>query len=70
MSVVQSVMEGQGIALGWAHLTDRLVRNGSLVRLTDHVHRTGKSFNVVWPRNRELAGHTAAVKDWLARQNA
>jgi DNA-binding transcriptional LysR family regulator len=68
VSVIQSVMEGQGIALGWAHLTDRLVGNGSLVRLTGHVHRTGKDFNVAWPRNQEITGNVALVRDWLAAQ--
>ena len=36
--VIQAVMEGQGIALGWRHLTDRLVASGLLVQVTDHVH--------------------------------
>lgn len=68
VSVIQSVMEGQGIALGWAHLVDRLVGTGALVRLTDHVHRTGKSFNVSWPRNQDIVGNVALVRDWLADQ--
>lgn len=70
VSVIQSVMQGDGIALGWAHLTDALVGNGSLVRLTDHVHRPGKSFNVAWPKGQAVAGNVAAVRDWLARQAA
>lgn len=70
VSVIQSVMEGQGIALGWAHLVDRMVKNGSLVRLTDHTHRTGKSFNVAWPGNQDVAGNVALVRDWLADQEA
>lgn len=68
VSVVQSVMEGQGIGLGWAHLTDRLVASGALMRVTGHVHRTGKSFNVAWPRNHEVTGNVALVRDWLAAQ--
>ena len=68
VSVIQSVMEGQGIALGWAHLVDRMVRNGSLVRLTDHVHRTGKSFNVSWPRSQDIIGNVALVRNWLSDQ--
>lgn len=68
VSVIQSVMEGQGIVLGWAHLVDRMVGNGTLVRLTDHVHRTGKSFNVSWPRTQDITGNVALVRDWLAAQ--
>lgn len=70
VSVIQSVIEGQGIALGWAHLVDRMVGNGSLVRLTDHVHRTGKSFNVAWPGSLDISGNVALVKDWLTSQQA
>lgn len=67
-SIIQSCVEGGGVALGWAHLTDRLVRNGTLIRLTRHVHRTGKSFNVAWPKDQEITVNAAAVRDWLARQ--
>ena len=68
VSVIQSVMEGQGIGLGWRHLTERMVRNGSLVQLTDHVHVTGKFFNVAWPRNRDLNRNSSRVRDWLCTQ--
>lgn len=68
VSVIQSVMEGHGIALGWAHLVDRLVGSGAVVRLTDHVHRTGKSFNVAWPKGQPVTGNVALVRDWLAAQ--
>ena len=43
VAVIQSVIEGQGIALGWGHLTDGLVEKGVLLRLTDHHLATGKT---------------------------
>lgn len=63
--VVQSVLEGQGIALGWRHLIGRQVENGVLVRLTDHTLSTGKSYHVVWPKDASLSSATEAVRDWL-----
>lgn len=66
--VIQSVIEGQGIALGWSHLTDGLVKSGVLVRVTDHVLATGKSFHVVWPKHRELSEAARSVRDWLLSQ--
>lgn len=66
--VIQAVMEGQGIALGWRHLTERLVASGLLVQVTDHVLRTGLDFHVAWPKNRELNGSARKVRDWLAAQ--
>ncbi|MBA3447773.1 MAG: LysR family transcriptional regulator [Pseudaminobacter sp.] len=66
--VLQSVIEGQGIALGWRHLTDRMIGSGLLVRVTDHVLSTGKSFHVVWPKGLELTDRVRGVRDWLTAQ--
>ena len=66
--VIQAVMGGQGISLGWRHLTDKLLASGLLVRVTDHTLATGKSFYVVWPKNRELSASARKVRDWLAAQ--
>lgn len=66
--VVQSVLEGQGIALGWRHLVEGMVEKGVLLRLTDNVVSTGKSFHVVWPRDAVLSRAAAQVRDWLLAQ--
>jgi DNA-binding transcriptional LysR family regulator len=66
--VIQAVMEGQGIGLGWRHLTDRLVASGLLVQITGHVMNTGFTFHVAWPKNRELTDSARKVRDWLVAQ--
>jgi len=66
--VIQAVMEGQGIALGWRHLTDRLIASGLLVRVTEHAMTTDASFHVAWPKNRELSDSARQVRDWLVSQ--
>ena len=66
--VIQAVMEGQGIALGWGHLAERLLASGLLVRATDHAMTTGKGFHVIWSKNRELSDNARKVRDWLAAQ--
>ncbi|MDG4885556.1 LysR substrate-binding domain-containing protein [Mesorhizobium sp. WSM4884] len=66
--VIQAVMEGQGISLGWRHLVERLVASGLLVPVTDHVMRTGIGFHVIWPKNRELSDNARKVRDWLVAQ--
>lgn len=68
VAVIQSVIEGQGIALGWQHLTSRLVEKGVLLRLTGHCLRTGVNFHVVWPKDRPLTGNVQKVRDWLRRK--
>jgi DNA-binding transcriptional LysR family regulator len=66
--VVQSVIEGQGVALGWHHLIDGLVSKGVLVRLTDNALATGKDFHVIWPRDVPLSRAATQVRDWLLQQ--
>lgn len=66
--VVQSVIAGQGVALGWHHLVEGLVEKGVLVRLTDHVLNTGRDFHVIWPRGAALSRAAQEVRDWLLAQ--
>ncbi|MCA1300143.1 LysR substrate-binding domain-containing protein [Stappia indica] len=66
--VVQAVMEGQGIALGWQHLTDRLVGAGLLLPVGGHVLETDQTFQLIWPRGRALAPPALRVRDWLLDQ--
>jgi DNA-binding transcriptional LysR family regulator len=63
--LIQAVLEGQGVALGWRHLIERLVASGLLVRLTGHAMRTGRDFHVVWPDGRTLSPAALRVRDWL-----
>jgi DNA-binding transcriptional LysR family regulator len=68
--VIQSVIEGQGVALGWRHLVEDLVGKGVLLRLTGHALATGKDFHVAWPRDRPLPEAARRVRDWLCRQRS
>jgi DNA-binding transcriptional LysR family regulator len=68
--VVQSVIEGQGVALGWRHLVEGLVAKGILARLTDHVLATGKDFHLIWPKQTPLSRAAASVRDWLLDQRS
>lgn len=68
--VIQSVIEGQGIALGWRHLNEGLVGKSVLVRLTEHTLATGKNFHVTWPKDRPLSRAAGQVRDWLTQQRS
>ncbi|ESR23755.1 LysR substrate-binding domain-containing protein [Lutibaculum baratangense] len=67
--VIQAVMEGQGVALGWRHLTARLVETGLLVRVGAHSLKTGRAFYVVWNTAHDLPRTALEVRDWLLRQS-
>ncbi len=66
--VVQAVLAGDGIALGWQHLIERQVQSGALVPVGSHVLDTGLAFYVVWPRSRELNSQARRVRDWLLEE--
>jgi DNA-binding transcriptional LysR family regulator len=66
--VIQAVLAGEGIALGWRHLIDRQISSGMLVPVGNYVLETGNAFYVVWPRSRELSIPARKVRDWLVRQ--
>lgn len=68
--VIQAVLAGEGIALGWRHLIDAQVRSGALVPVGNHVLETGAAFYVVWPRSRDLSMPARKVRDWLVKQGA
>jgi len=66
--VIQAVMEGQGVALSWRHLTDRLTASGLLRKVTDHRLETGAAFHVIWPKNRRLSPQAELVLNWLTKE--
>lgn len=66
--VVQSVIEGQGVALGWHHLVEGLVAKGVLTRLAGPTLSTGKGFHVIWPKEAKLSRTATEVRDWLLAQ--
>ena len=68
--VIQAVLAGEGVALGWQHLTEGQMASGALVPVGGHVLRTGFAFYVVWPRSRELNGPARRVRDWLVAEGA
>jgi len=63
--VIQAVLEGEGVALGWQHLTERYTATGLLVPVGGQALETGQAFYVVWPRSRDLPAPAARVRDWL-----
>jgi DNA-binding transcriptional LysR family regulator len=68
--VIQAVLAGEGVALGWQHLIDQQVRSGALVPVGGHILKMESAFHVVWPRSRELNGQARRVRDWLVEEGS
>jgi DNA-binding transcriptional LysR family regulator len=63
--VMQAVLAGEGVALGWQHLIEEQLRSGALVAVGGHVLNTDLAFHIVWPRSKELNSQARRVRDWL-----
>jgi DNA-binding transcriptional LysR family regulator len=66
--VLQEVLAGNGVALGWRPLTDRLIGQGALVQLGPSVTNPEQGYFLTWPRgdpDPELRNRLCA---WFDRQ--
>lgn len=66
--VLQAAVAGEGIAMGWRHLTQPLVERGLLVRLFDGGYDVGQGMYVIWPKARPLTPQAVRFLDWLREQ--
>ena len=68
---VQAAVEGLGIALGWGHLVDHLLDNGTLVRpLRKLSTRTEFGYYLLRREKRKSFPERNAVEDWLLSESA
>ncbi len=68
--VLQAVLQGGGIALGWQHLVQPLIAQGLLCRPLDAEMRTGQGFYVIQPRLRRRGDPANRVREWMLAQPA
>lgn len=63
--VIQAAMAGEGIALGWAHIVERLLEQRLLVRVGERRWRSKSGFYLIWSNRTELSEQAEAVKGWI-----
>jgi DNA-binding transcriptional LysR family regulator len=68
--VIHAALAGEGIIMGWRHLTEQLVREGRLVRAVEARYRSEHGFYVVWPRHLPLTDDILAIRDWLVEEGS
>jgi putative choline sulfate-utilization transcription factor len=67
--VLQAVMLGQGVGIGWAPLIDDLVNAGTLVRLSDTPLRSDRGYHIVRPaRTHDINPLADTIAAWLLGQ--
>jgi DNA-binding transcriptional LysR family regulator len=62
--VIDAACNGSGLALGWRHLVDDHLANGTLVQPFSETVKTQSGYYMIWPFNTEMAPIAAAFRDW------
>ena len=63
--VLQAAMAGEGVALGYAHVTERLIADGLLTPVGPWRHETDQGYWLVWSARSPLSDQAASVRDWI-----
>ncbi|TLX60797.1 LysR family transcriptional regulator [Stutzerimonas nosocomialis] len=63
--LIQAAIAGRGVAIGWRHLVDDLVRQGLLCRVCDGVARSPFGYYLILPERKRRQRLTARFVDWL-----
>ena len=68
---IQAAVDGVGIALGWGHLVDPLLKSGQLIRpLGDLQVRTKSGYYLLVPRRQKSTPERRVVEKWLLEASA
>ncbi len=67
-ALLQAVLRGQGIALGWRHLVDGELRAGHLVQAVPDSYRSGLGLYLVAPQAGPMKWGAKVFRDWLLEQ--
>jgi DNA-binding transcriptional LysR family regulator len=67
--VIQAAMAGEGIALGWRHVTAELIKSRLLVPVVSQSWITGEEFHLIWSDKTTLSESARQVRDWIIEES-
>jgi len=67
--VIQAAMAGEGIAIGWRHVTESLIKKRLLVPVLPQSWVTGEEFHLIWSDRTELSDSAQQVRDWIIEES-
>lgn len=67
-TLLQALVAGRGVGLGWLGMTDVFLADGSLVRPTRFEVRTGRAFYLVAPKMIRLSKTATRFRDWIVTE--
>ena len=66
--VIQAAMAGEGIALGWRHVVDPLIKSRLLVPVVPQSWITNEEFHLIWSDRSTLTDSARQVRDWIIEE--
>ena len=66
--VIQAAMAGEGIAIGWRHVTESLIKKRLLVPVLAQSWITGEEFHLIWSSRTELSESAQQVRNWIIEE--
>ncbi|MCR9137101.1 MAG: LysR substrate-binding domain-containing protein [Alphaproteobacteria bacterium] len=63
--VIQAAIAGEGVACGWHHIVEILVKQGLLLRVGTGLYDIGQGHYVLWPAHGPLGPKASRVLEWL-----
>lgn len=67
-ALMQAALRDQGVALGWRHLVDDLLREGRLVRPVRDSYRSGLALYLTAPEPNPMKWGARVFRDWMLEQ--
>ena len=67
--LVQAVISGQGVGLGWSPLLDDFIKSGVLVALEDFAVASERGYYMVTPNQQALSDPAIAFLQWIVSAN-
>ena len=67
--VIQAAMAGEGVALGWRHVTAGLIKSRLLVPVVSQSWITGEEFHLIWSGQTTLSESASKVRDWIIEES-
>jgi len=67
--VIQAAMAGEGVALGWRHVVNPLIKSRLLVPVVPQSWITGEEFHLIWSNKSTLTDPARQVRDWIIEES-
>ena len=66
--VIQAAMSGEGVAIGWGHIVQPLIKRRLLSVVLDQSWVTGEEFHLIWSSRTTLSAPAQQLRDWLIEE--